>query len=76
MPISQHDLEEAIRRTFPDAEFTVKDLAGDNDHYALEIASEQFRNKSRIAQHQLVNEALRGIIGDTLHALALKTIPK
>jgi stress-induced morphogen len=35
--------------------------------------SESFRGKTRVQQHQMVYEALKGHMGGTLHALALKT---
>ena len=57
----------------PDAEVTIKDLAGDGDHYAASIVSEAFRGKSRVQQHQMVYQALQGQMGDVLHALALTT---
>lgn len=76
MPIAMNELEALIRTAFPGADVEIKDLAGDNDHYALTIASEAFQGKSRVAQHQMVNEALKGTVGGTLHALALKTVVK
>ena len=35
--------------------------------------AESFRGKSRVQQHQLVYEALKGQMGGALHALALQT---
>jgi len=35
--------------------------------------AEQFRGKSRVQQHQMVYEALKGNMGGVLHALALQT---
>jgi stress-induced morphogen len=67
------DIEKMIRDKFPDAEITIKDLAGDGDHYAALVVSEAFRGKSRVQQHQMVYEALGGNMGGVLHALALQT---
>ena len=50
-----------------------RDLAGDGDHYAATVISETFRGKSRVQQHKLVYDALRGDMGGALHALALQT---
>ena len=55
------------------ARITLTDLAGDNDHWSAEIVSEQFRGRTRVAQHQLVYAALKGRMGGALHALALTT---
>jgi stress-induced morphogen len=35
--------------------------------------AESFRGKSRVQQHQMVYEALKGRMGGVLHALALQT---
>lgn len=71
VPISE--LRQLLSEAFPDATIDVVDLAGDNDHYQASITSTQFEGKSRIQQHQMVYQALKGKMGDELHALALKT---
>lgn len=73
MPMSQPDLEAALREGFPDAEILVTDLAGDGDHYRAKIVSAQFAGLPRVRQHQLVYAALKGKMGGELHALALET---
>jgi stress-induced morphogen len=62
-----------IKAGIPDAKVTIRDLAGDGDHYAAEVVSESFRGKSRVQQHQMVYNALQGNMGGVLHALALQT---
>lgn len=73
MAMERTALEAYLRDAFPDAQITLKDLAGDNDHWSAEIVSEKFRGKSRVAQHQMVYAALKGRMGGQLHALALQT---
>ncbi len=73
MAMTRDTLEAHLRQAFPDADITLTDLAGDNDHWSAEIVSEQFRGLSRIAQHQLVYGALKGEMGGALHALQLST---
>ncbi len=73
MGMSAKEIETLVLEAFPDAQLKLVDLAGDNDHYELRVSSEQFRGKSRVAQHQMVYAALKGKMGGTLHALALKT---
>jgi len=73
MPMDAHDIERLIKARIPDAKVTIRDLAGDGDHYAAEVVAESFRGKSRVQQHQLVYEALKGNMGGALHALALQT---
>ncbi|ODR93915.1 transcriptional regulator [Methyloceanibacter stevinii] len=73
MAMAATDIERLILERFPDAKIEIEDLAGDGDHYAASVESEEFRGKSRVQQHQMVYDALKGNMGDVLHALALKT---
>ncbi|MBB3935252.1 BolA/IbaG family iron-sulfur metabolism protein [Aureimonas phyllosphaerae] len=75
MPMNAHDIEAMIKDAIPDATVTIRDLAGDGDHYAAEVVAESFRGKSRVQQHQMVYRALQGNMGGVLHALALQTSP-
>jgi stress-induced morphogen len=73
MPMSQNELEAALREGFPDAAIEIDDLAGDGDHYRARIVSSAFKGLPRVRQHQLVYAALKGKVGGELHALALET---
>lgn len=73
MAMDAKDIERLIKARFPDANVSIRDLAGDGDHYAATVSSEAFRGKSRVQQHQMVYEALGGRMGGALHALALTT---
>ena len=73
MPMSAGDIEKMMKQGIPDAVVTIRDLAGDGDHYAAEVVAESFRGLSRVKQHQLVYDALKGNMGGVLHALALQT---
>jgi stress-induced morphogen len=73
MPMDARDIESMIKAAIPDAQVTIRDLAGDGDHYAATVISESFRGKSRVQQHQIVYQSLRGQMGGVLHALALQT---
>src|SRR5947208_7671579 len=73
MPMDAREIESMIKAAIPDAEVTIRDLAGDGDHYAATVISESFRGKSRVQQHQIVYQSLRGQMGGVLHALALQT---
>ena len=73
MPMAAADIERLIKTSIPDARVTIRDLAGDGDHYAATVISASFKGKSRVQQHQLVYEALKAEMGGALHALALQT---
>jgi len=76
MPITKADLKSLLNNTFSDDEFEIIDLAGDNDHYELRISSDKFSGMNKVAQHKMVYDVLKGCVGTTLHALALKTTAK
>ena len=73
MPMSAAEIEKRIKAALPDARIELRDLAGDDNHWAATITSEQFRGKSRVQQHQLVNAAFGADMGTTLHSLAIQT---
>ena len=73
MAMDAHEIERLIKARIPDAQVTIRDLAGDGDHYAATVVAESFRGKSRVQQHQIVYAALKAEMGGKLHALALQT---
>lgn len=73
MAMDAGEIERLIKASLPDAQVTIRDLAGDGDHYAATVISSAFKGKSRVQQHQMVYKALQGRMGNELHALALQT---
>ena len=76
MGMKGSEIEKFIKDAFPDAEIEMKDLAGDNNHWAATVKSAAFKGKSRVQQHQMVYAALKGNMGGVLHALQLTTAAK
>jgi stress-induced morphogen len=74
MPMPASEIERLIRDAIPDAEVTIRDLAGDGDHYAARVVSRSFAGLPRVRQHQRVYAALGGRMGGELHALQLETV--
>ena len=73
MPMNAGDIERLIKEGLPDAQVRIEDLRGDGDHYAAHVVSAAFKGKTRVQQHQMVYQALKGRMGGELHALALQT---
>ncbi|HKY94499.1 MAG TPA: BolA family transcriptional regulator [Kiloniellales bacterium] len=73
MAMNPGEIEALIKAALPDAQVTIEDLRGDGDHYAAYVVSSTFKGKSRVQQHQMVYQALKGRMGNELHALALQT---
>jgi stress-induced morphogen len=74
MPMNASEIEKRIKAALPDARIELRDLAGDDNHWAATIVSEAFRGKTRVQQHQLVNAAFGPDMGTTLHSLAIQTV--
>ena len=73
MAISEQELYNILQQSFPNAQIKITDLAGDNDHYSLDIADESFRELTLIKQHKLVKLALSDVLDKRLHAITIKT---
>jgi stress-induced morphogen len=73
MAMTAQEIENLIRTACPDADVTMTDLAGDNDHWSAHVQSSAFKGKTRVQQHQMVYAALQGRMGGVLHALQLQT---
>ena len=73
MPLSKENLEKFIKDSIPDSKITIEDLKGDGDHYSATVVSKSFEGKSKIEQHKMVYNSLKGKMGNELHALMLKT---
>ena len=74
MSLKLEEIKILIKESIPDAQITIQDLAGDNNHYSATIKSRTFSGKSKIEQHKLVYKALKGKMGNELHALELNTM--
>ena len=67
------EIENLIKEAMPDARIEIQDLAGDGNHYSATVTSSEFSGKSKIEQHKMVYNSLKGKMGNELHALSLTT---
>src|SRR4051794_30860682 len=72
MAMDASEIERLVKAGIADAAVTMRDLAADGEHDAATVRAESFRGKSRVQQHQIVYEALKGEMGGKLHALAVQ----
>ena len=73
MAMDLKEIERLIKEAFSDATVEIQDLACDGNHYSATVTSSKFSGKSKIEQHKMVYNSLKGKMGNELHALALKT---
>lgn len=76
MAIKKSELEKVIKEKFTNAIFILTDIAGDEDHYSIQISSPEFNNLSLIQSHRLINEKLKDYIGSQVHAFTILSINK
>ena len=74
MAMDLKEIEKLIKEALPDALIEIQDLAGDGNHYSATIQSSKFNGKSKIEQHKMVYNSLKGKMGNELHALSINTI--
>ena len=73
MAMDLKEIEVLIKEALPNAVVEIQDLAGDNNHYSAIVTSSEFSGKSKIQQHKMVYDSLKGKMGNELHALSIKT---
>ena len=73
MAMNLDEIKNLINEDIPDATVEIQDLAGDGNHYSATVISSEFFGKSKIEQHKMVYNSLKGKMGNELHALAIKT---
>ena len=73
MAMNLKEIEVLIKEALPSAEVKIEDLAGDGNHYSATVTSSEFSGKSKIEQHKMVYNSLKGKMGNELQALAIKT---
>ena len=73
MAMNLKEIEKLIKESLPDALIEIQDLAGDGNHYSATVSSSEFIGKTKIEQHKIVYAALKGKMGNEVHALAIKT---
>ena len=80
MSVSSADIEAALRAALAPTELEVHDDsaahaghagAREGRHFSLRVTSERFNGLSRVARHRVVYDALRNLIPQGIHALAI-----
>ena len=80
MSVSAQDIEAALRAALAPSAIEVRDDshlhaghagAREGRHFSVSVASTRFNGLSRVARHRLVYDALRSLIPQGIHALAI-----
>lgn len=64
-------IQDLIQQGLPSAQVTV--LGDDGQHFEATVVCAEFAGKNMIQQHRMVYQTLGALMGNEIHALALKT---
>jgi len=70
--VSIDEVRRRIEAAIPGAKVQVGTFSG-HDHFEAVVEAAQFEGKTLIEQHRMVYAAVDGLLGEAMHALALKT---
>ncbi len=70
--VDKQSLIRLVEKSVPKSKVDVRLFSGD-DHFEMCVISPAFVGKSKVAQHQMVYQALGDHMQSRIHALALKT---
>ena len=76
MAMNLKEIENYIKEALPNASIEIQDLAGDGNHYSATVTSSKFKGKNKVQQHKMVYDALKGKMGNELHAFSIQTKEK
>lgn len=69
------DLEDRIRKAYPDAQVAVFDSRGSGDYFEIRISSAEINKLSRVQRHQTILKLFdQEFKSGELHALSVKPI--
>ncbi|MCT4641676.1 MAG: BolA family transcriptional regulator [Bacteriovoracaceae bacterium] len=67
-------VENLIKQNVSDAVVKVTDMTGTLDHLEIMVASDVFKGKMLIDQHQVIMDILKEDLKEKIHAVKLKTM--
>ena len=85
MPRVSQRMEDLLVEAFAPTELSIMDdsakhaghsgaRAGGESHFSVRVVSAAFAGKSRVARHRMVYAALKPLIDEGLHALAIEAV--
>lgn len=68
------EVEQLIKSNLKDSIVKVSDLTGTFDHLDILVATDEFKGKILIDQHQIIMDILKEDLKEKIHAVKLKTM--
>lgn len=70
------EVKQLILGELKDAVVEVGDMTGTLDHLEIMVASDEFKGKILIDQHQMIMDILKESLKEKIHAVKIKTMTK
>lgn len=70
------EVKQLIESNLNDAVVEIQDLTGTNDHLGIFVATDEFKGKILIQQHQMIMDILKESLKEKVHAVKIKTMTK
>jgi len=71
--MTKEEFENRVIKAMPDAKVEATDMTGGGDHFSVQVSSKEFRDKTLLQQHQLINKIFEEDLKGPLHALSIQT---
>lgn len=68
------EVKKLIEDNISNAQVTVGDMTGTQDHLEITVISDEFKGKMLIDQHQMVMDILKESLKEKIHAVKIKTM--
>lgn len=68
------EVKNLIESNITDAVVKVSDMTGTLDHLEITVASDAFKGKMLIDQHQMIMDILKESLKEKIHAVKIKTM--
>lgn len=70
------EVKNLIESNLDGAVVEIHDLTGTNDHLGIFVATDEFKGKILIQQHQMIMDILKESLKEKVHAVKIKTMTK
>ena len=75
--MTAEQIEAKLKTSHPDWDVVAMDMTGTQDHWEVRVAASEFKDLSRIKQHQAIMKVFdEELKSGEIHALSIKTLTK
>ena len=72
----KNEIQDLLNNNLSEPEVQVVDVMGNGRYFFLHIKASEFKDKTKLDQHKIVNSILQDLLQEKIHAIELKTEEK